>query len=481
MANDVAGRSACVLLGKPGCRQAGRRQGHAGESLAEHYGVEHLSTGDLFRAQAALGTPSGLEAKRYMDEGELVPDEIVVSVVEECLAPGGPLEDGFVLDGFPRTLLQAQELDRVLDAPPLHLAINIDVPREIVLDRLAGRRVCENCQRVYHVNLPPTNDWTCDTCGGRVVQRDDDTEEAIDRRLELYEQETVPIIDYYRDLGELQVVDGVGDGDEVFERIVKAIDERFAAVWSCARRRRRSRTCGARDECVAEMHEVCTRAAKPGATTADLDRAAARRARSPRRPFELPRLPRLPGGRVHLAQRGDRARHPGRRGVLDDGDIVSIDCGAIVEGWHADAAITVPVGDDRRRVAAAPRGHPARRSRPPSTQVVVGHRLGDIGAAVEGIAEPAGFSVVREYVGHGIGTAMHEEPEVPNYGPAGRGMRLKEGIVLAIEPMVNAGGAATEAARRRLDRGHRRRLPFRPLRAHHRHHRRRPRGPHLGR
>ena len=124
-------------------------------SLADHYGVVHLSTGEIFRAQATLGTAFGLEAKRYMDGGELVPDEIVVGVIEECLAPGGPLEDGFVLDGFPRTLWQAQELDRVLDGRPLNLAINLDVPREIVLDRLAGRRVCENCQRVYHVNLPP--------------------------------------------------------------------------------------------------------------------------------------------------------------------------------------------------------------------------------------------------------------------------------------------------------------------------------------
>ena len=99
------------------------------------------------------------------------------------------------------------------------------MPAAIVLDRLAGRRVCENCQRVYHVNLPPTSNWTCDTCGGRVVQRDDDTEEAIDRRLELYEQETVPIIEYYRARGMLSEVDGIGEGDEVFERLVKVVDE----------------------------------------------------------------------------------------------------------------------------------------------------------------------------------------------------------------------------------------------------------------
>lgn len=210
-----------VLLGKQG---AGK--GTQAARLAEHYGIAHLSTGELFRERAAAGTAFGLEAKRYMDAGELVPDDIVVGVVEECLAPGGPLDDGFVLDGFPRTLYQARELDRVITDSPLDVAVNIDVPREIVLDRLAGRRVCESCQRVYHVNMPPQHDWTCDTCGGSVVQRDDDTEEAIDRRLQLYETETVPIIDYYRERGVLAVVDGVGDGDDVFERIVKAVDAR---------------------------------------------------------------------------------------------------------------------------------------------------------------------------------------------------------------------------------------------------------------
>jgi adenylate kinase len=107
--------------------------------------------------------------------------------------------------------------------------IDLEVPRDIVLDRIAGRRVCENCQRVYHVNMPPTNPWVCDTCGGAVRQRDDDTEEAVERRLALYERETVPIIDYYRAQGLLAVVDGIGEGDEVFERLIKVLDDRLAA------------------------------------------------------------------------------------------------------------------------------------------------------------------------------------------------------------------------------------------------------------
>jgi methionyl aminopeptidase len=192
---------------------------------------------------------------------------------------------------------------------------------------------------------------------------------------------------------------------------------------------------------VAEMHEVCTRAAKPGATTADLDAAA----------------------REVLARRGARSNFLGYHGfpavacispnevivhgipddrVVDDGDIVSVDCGAIVEGWHADAAITIPVGtvdDASQRLIEATRAA----LEAGIAQTVAGNRLGDIGAAVEAAASAAGFSIVREYVGHGIGTEMHEDPEVPNYGSAGRGMRLRSGMVLAIEPMLNAGKRTT--------------------------------------
>jgi adenylate kinase len=211
-----------VLLGKQG---AGK--GTQAARLAEHYGVPHLATGDLLRAAAAAGTTVGLEAKRYMDKGELVPDEIVFGVVEDTMT-GGDLDDGFVLDGFPRTDTQAIELERVLEGDPIDLAVNLDVSTEIVLDRIAGRRVCENCGATYHVNFPPKQDWTCDVCGGKVVQRSDDTEEAVLRRLELYDQETVPIIEFYRRLDKLEVVDGEGDGDGVFKRLVSAIDSRLS-------------------------------------------------------------------------------------------------------------------------------------------------------------------------------------------------------------------------------------------------------------
>jgi adenylate kinase len=211
-----------VLLGKQG---AGK--GTQAALLAGHYGVEHLSTGDIFRAAAADGTAAGLEAKRFMDAGELVPDETVIKVVDDHFT-GDFLERGFILDGFPRTLPQAEELEKVLGAEhPLDVVLDLEVPTEIVLERIAGRRVCENCGATYHVTIPPTQDWVCDVCGGRVVQRDDDTEEAIQRRLELYEIETRPIIDFYDRLGKLASIDAAGESDEVFERLVKEVDQRF--------------------------------------------------------------------------------------------------------------------------------------------------------------------------------------------------------------------------------------------------------------
>jgi adenylate kinase len=210
-----------VLLGKPG---AGK--GTQAALLAAHYGVEHLSTGDVFRSAVAQGTPVGLEVQQYLDTGELVPDEIVIRVVDEHFAAGGPLEDGFILDGFPRTLVQAEELEQVLTDHPLDLVLNIAVPTDTILHRIAGRRVCVNCGASYHLTNRPKVDWTCDVCGGDVVQRDDDTEDAVATRLEVYARQTVPIIDFYEKLGKLVVVDGVGEGPEVQERLTKEIDGR---------------------------------------------------------------------------------------------------------------------------------------------------------------------------------------------------------------------------------------------------------------
>jgi adenylate kinase len=233
-----------VLLGKQG---AGK--GTQATRVAEHYDVSHLSTGDLFREAAGSHSELGLAAKEFMDRGDLVPDETVVGVVEEQLGVDHRARRGFVLDGFPRTRRQAEELHRILDGHPLDLAIDLDVPTEIVLRRIAGRRVCSECGTVYHVEQPPASsvgtasgastasgrqghpssasDWSCDVCGGKVVQRDDDTEEAVMRRLELYEIETLPVIQFYRRTRALAHVDGSGESDDVFKKLVETVESRF--------------------------------------------------------------------------------------------------------------------------------------------------------------------------------------------------------------------------------------------------------------
>ncbi len=210
-----------ALLGKQG---AGK--GTQAARLAEYYGVPHLSTGDFFRDAAAAGTELGLRAKAFMDRGELVPDAVVVGVVEEQL-PGIGFMRGGVLDGFPRTLYQAQELARNLAAHPLDVVIDLDVPTEVVLHRISGRRVCAGCGRLYQVEFVPWAREVCDECGSEVVQRDDDTEESVMRRLEIYEIETLPVIHFYRRAGTLAHVDGEGETDEIFKKIVDIVDDRF--------------------------------------------------------------------------------------------------------------------------------------------------------------------------------------------------------------------------------------------------------------
>ena len=177
---------------------------------------------------------------------------------------------------------------------------------------------------------------------------------------------------------------------------------------------------------------------------------------------------------MHVGQLPGRARHPLELVKLREGDILSVDVGAIVDGYYGDNARTFAVGDVSRRGAGGCSTRPRRRLTAGIAQACSGNHLFDIGAAVQAVAEGAGFSVVREYVGHGIGRNMHEDPNVPNYGTRGQGARLEEGMVLAIEPMVNAGGAPVESLAGRLDRRHAGRLAVGALRAHGRDHRGRP-------
>jgi adenylate kinase len=207
-----------VMLGRQG---AGK--GTQAVRLAEHHGVPHISTGDMLRAAVKAGTEFGVRAKSVMDAGQLVSDEIMVGVVDERLNEPDAVDHGYILDGFPRTEAQAEALEGITAARPLDAVLNLEVPEEVVLERITKRRVCVSCGRIYSIDSPPAVNWTCDTDGGDVVQRDDDTEEAVRKRLDLYKAETFPLIDFYRQRGQLVDVDGIGSPDEVFERLLAAV------------------------------------------------------------------------------------------------------------------------------------------------------------------------------------------------------------------------------------------------------------------
>jgi adenylate kinase len=187
----------------------------------------------MFRAASRAGTELGGRVKSYMDDGELVPDDLVIEVVDDRLDQDDTRTRGFVFDGFPRNTHQAERLVDLLQPIGIDVAVDLEIPTDVALQRLATRRVCSDCETNYSVDHPPRIDWICDVCSGEVVQRGDDTEEAISRRLAIYERETAPLIAWYRERDELVAVDGLGTPDEVMDRLIAAVD--------AYRRARRSR------------------------------------------------------------------------------------------------------------------------------------------------------------------------------------------------------------------------------------------------
>ena len=212
-----------VILGRQG---AGK--GTQCMRLARHYVVPHVSTGDIFRASVKAGSEFGSRAEEFMVAGKLVPDEIVVGVVQERLCQRDAKARGFILDGFPRTAAQAKALDEMLEVEgmPLDLTIDLEISEEDALARLAARRVCSTCASIYSTSRPPAINWTCDNCGGEVVQRQDDTEAAIRKRLADYNELTTPLIAWYEARDSLVRVDAIGTPDDVLNRLVYAIDSR---------------------------------------------------------------------------------------------------------------------------------------------------------------------------------------------------------------------------------------------------------------
>ena len=207
-----------VILGRQG---AGK--GTQCVRLSRHYVVPHISTGDMLRAAVREKTELGLMAKEVMDAGGLVSDDIMIGLVDERLQRPDAVTRGYILDGFPRTVAQAKALDEVVAERPLHVTVDLDVPREVVLARISARRVCRDCGTNYTATGMERQPWICEVCGGDVMQREDDHPDAINRRLDLYETQTKPLIEHYTEQERLVIVDGLGTPDEVFERITDAV------------------------------------------------------------------------------------------------------------------------------------------------------------------------------------------------------------------------------------------------------------------
>lgn len=209
-----------VLMGLPG---AGK--GTQAEKIVENYNIPHISTGDMFRAAIKDGTELGLEAKSYMDKGELVPDSVTIGIVRERLSKDD-CKKGFLLDGFPRTVAQAEALENMLSdlKRPIDFVINVDVNKDILMERLTGRRICKECGATYHLVFnPPAKEDTCDRCGGELYQRADDNAETVQNRLDVNLAQTKPLLSFYEDKGTLRTVNGQQDINVVFEDINKLL------------------------------------------------------------------------------------------------------------------------------------------------------------------------------------------------------------------------------------------------------------------
>lgn len=437
-----------VLVGPPG---AGK--GTQAEFIAAELGVPKISTGDIFRFNVAEGTPLGLEAKSYMDAGSLVPDDVTNKMVADRLAEDDVAE-GFLLDGYPRNIDQAE----VLDGHLAELNSAVDVVLELAADddevirRLSGRRVSRSTGKVFHLEFDPPEDPNSDD----LYQRDDDRSETVAKRLKVYAEQTAPLVDFYRQQNKLVRIDALGAVSDVTKRAMQSLRQHVGKLGQGMFRRRLDIQYKTTEQftlmreaglVVAAVHEAMRNAVAPGASTGELDGIAEDIIRSHKAEpsflgYDIGAGP-YPGS--ICASVNDQVVHaiPSDDVTLVEGDVISIDVGAVLNGWHGDAAITLPVGRVSAEVTemievcenALWAGIRAAAS---------SKRLGGISNAVESSIEAAGtFGIVEGFGGHGIGTEMHQDPHVLNYGPPHSGPKLRSGMALAIEPMITLGSPDT--------------------------------------
>ncbi len=453
-----------VLLGAPG---AGK--GTQAPLLASRLGVATVATGDLFRAAVRDGTALGLEARRFMDAGQLVPDDITIRLLLDRLARPDAAA-GVVLDGFPRTAVQAQALDDALAErdSSVRVAVLIDVPVEELVRRMSGRWVCRAAGHPYHeVFSPPAVAGVCDLDGSELYQRSDDRPETIRARMTQQLGALEQVVDHYRRSGVLRTVDGLAGIDAVADALLSAVVATNGAPPRRQRAQRRlmhvtlksaaeiakMRSAG---RIVAEVLALVEESLRPGISTAELDRLAERHIRAAN---GVPSFLNYLGGRRYdprdphaypastCISIDDEIVHgiPGDR-EIKAGQLVSVDVGVIYGDWHGDGARTfICGGPDAATPEARGLVDTTRLSLMAGIRAATsGGSISDISGAVEDIATPGGYGIVRQYVGHGIGTSMHEDPQVPNFRSRSKGPKLEPGLCLAIEPMLTLGSEATE-------------------------------------
>lgn len=422
-----------VLLGSPGSGK-----GTQARVLAQHLQLEHLSTGDILRDEVKLGTELGCKAKQCMEDGRLAPDSLILDMIRGKLISLGA-ERGFILDGFPRTLAQAEGLDHLVEELSVQIdaVINLSVDSKATARRLSLRSSCSICGAIYNdITNPPQRVGLCDLDNGPLLRRPDDEETVIRQRLSVYQQQTKPLEEYYRSRGLLIQINGDGSVEDVAARVLQSLapsKKKMIELKSKAELEKIRESC----RIVAKALRAMEKLIEPGIETREIDRQVRELIEAEGASPSFLGYNGYPASVCISINEVIVHGIPGKR-KIKDGDLVSVDVGAYKDGFHGDAARTFLIGsvsEEKKTITRVVResldkGISAAR---------VGGRLSDISAAVQSHAEKHGFSVVRDLVGHGIGREMHEEPQVPNYGPPGHGPVLRPGMVLAVEPMINAG------------------------------------------
>lgn len=415
-----------IILGPPGSGK-----GTQAKILAEKFNFLYFGTGELMREEARKGTLLGQKFQAVWDrgQGELVSDDLVEALVSEKLKEID-LNQGVIFDGYPRTLKQAKDLKNLI-------VLNIQVPKDELLERLASRRICEHCGQIFF-QAEQNGLKICDQCGGALLQRQEDKPETMLKRIEVYENQTKPLIDYFKNYGTLINIDGRPAiaivTQEIEEKLQKILNENRRIKLKTKKEIAQMRLGG---KIASRILKMLGKSLKAGLTTGQIDQMAEVLIEKAGAQPSFKDYHGYPGN--ICVSINDEVVHgiAGRR-LIKNGDLVSLDIGIFFQGFHTDTAATFGVG--KVSLEAKKLLDVTRQSLDLGIKTcVAGRFLGDVQFIIQKTIENAGFSVIRNLAGHGVGRALQEPPSISNYGRPATGPKLQEGMTLALEPMVSAG------------------------------------------